>query len=176
MVYVSKPKPSKGYVSYFILGGWVFSVAYLMIITIIMFKSTNPIFGPALLALVDPSIVFIVFFSFAGLVIHAAYNTEYRIDDGKLCMKFGYLRKGSVPLDEIRGIEKVDFIRGVWLPGFHNRSYCNRFKNGVGIITERSKIWRFQNSGGTITEKITIWVSPEDSERFISELGLKTSN
>ncbi len=70
-------------------------------------------------------------------------------------MKIGYINKGSVSLDEIKSIEKVEFIRGKTWSYFANRYYRNRFKNGIRVITE----------------KRIILVSPEDIERFVSELG-----
>ncbi|WXG42346.1 MAG: hypothetical protein WED07_16530 [Candidatus Freyarchaeum deiterrae] len=161
MVYVDKPKPSKGYLIYFILGCLVFPPALLMLTIILTIEFTNPIFpNPPLILLVDFSFYVVLSIIFFGIMVHAMYNTEYRIENGKLWLKFGSARKESVSLDEIRGIEKVEFIRGNWQLRFHNKSYCNRFKNGIRIITEKS----------------TYWVSPEDNERFVSKLGLKISS
>nr|MDO8081288.1 hypothetical protein [Candidatus Freyarchaeota archaeon] len=70
-------------------------------------------------------------------------------------MRLGYLSKGSVSLDEVKGVEKVESIPGVVFRKYSPNNYCNRFRKGIRIITE----------------KRVIWVSPEDIERFISELG-----
>jgi energy-coupling factor transporter transmembrane protein EcfT len=152
MVYVDKTKPSNGFVAFFILVA-VGSALLLMLIGveftyIIWGQGSTPIF-----------IVFLFYYLLVlfliGIVIHAGYNTEYRIEKGKLWMKIGYLKKGIVLQDEINGVEKVGFI----LVFFPRSYYCNRFKNGISIITEK---------------RVT-WLTPEDSKRFISELGLKTS-
>lgn len=182
MVYVNKPKPSKGFVS-LILAFLVFLGVGSIINYIITFNSntSNITFGSIIIAIFGSALIAFGFLGFTmysigqtlllsnvkywilvvipllifgGISIHAAYNTEYRIEDGKLWMKFGHIKNGFVSLDEIKCIKKVDFISGTWRL---NPNYCNRFKNGVGIITENK----------------TIWLSPEDSEEFISKLRLK---
>ncbi|WXG42251.1 MAG: PH domain-containing protein [Candidatus Freyarchaeum deiterrae] len=153
MVYVDKPKPSNGYVSYFILA----ALAAAVLLMLISITFTYTIWGQDLTPKVIISFIsyYLPYVFLIGIAIHAAYNTEYRIENEKLWMKFGYLKKGSVSLDEIKCVEKVEFI--ILLSPRSN--YCNKFKNGIRMTTE----------------KRIIWVSPEDSERFISELELKTS-
>nr|MDO8081675.1 PH domain-containing protein [Candidatus Freyarchaeota archaeon] len=152
MVYVDKPKPSNGYVSFLILAALFLPAVLLMLIMLISTNITYTIWGLDLRPLFAILFYSPIFFFVIGRAIHAAYNTEYRIENGKLWIKYGY-RNQSVSLDEIKGIEKVEFIIG---PSY---VYCNRFKNGIRIITEKRRMY----------------VSPGDSERFVSELGLKTS-
>nr|MDO8081289.1 PH domain-containing protein [Candidatus Freyarchaeota archaeon] len=164
MVYVDKPKPGNGYLSFFIIVALILPAEFLILFTFLrpVALEVTSIFFPWEQDLRNLFIVFLIYYLplllLVVIAIHAAYNTEYRIENGELWMKHGYIGKRSVSLDEIKSIEKLEFIRGK--PGHFiaNRFYSNRFKNGIRIITENR----------------IILVSPGNIERFISELGLKT--
>jgi len=84
-------------------------------------------------------------------LVHAAYATEYRIADGILYLRCGWIMRKRIPIEEIQSVEDARFIPRVldWSPG--QLGFCNRFTNGLLLET---------------TKRCGIYVSPEDIDAF----------
>ncbi len=85
---------------------------------------------------------------------HAAYTTEYRIEGDAVRLRCGWIMNRRVPFSEIQSVMPVKRIKRVlgWNPGA--LGYCNRFTNGLLLITK----------------KHAISVSPSDVEAFRAAL------
>jgi uncharacterized membrane protein YdbT with pleckstrin-like domain len=154
MGYMDKPRPSRGYVSYYM---FIIAVFFLICLLLTFIVESRDLYSFIFGVSFNFGYFYICFLPMAfaiALVIHAAYNTEYLIEEGKLWMKFGPLSKKSVSLDEIESIERVKSVPVIYSSRLVWNWYCNRFKNVIRIAT-KNKI---------------IWVSPEDNDRFIQEL------
>ncbi len=149
-MYEDRPRPSGAYVTANVL--------------LILFVAAHPvaflfIFGPGLgIYVIIPLVLSLCLY--IGLVIHAAYRTEYRIANGMLEMKTGIMLREGLSLGEIRCAKRVEFMRRISGRGsrkgeYCTRGFCNRFKNGVCMSTTNGDVF----------------VSPTDIERFIAELG-----
>jgi len=87
------------------------------------------------------------------LILHAAFFTTYRIDSEKLALKSGLFR-GSLPLVRIKEISRKRFNWRVLGWGIGRRGFCNRFTDGVKLITDKE----------------SIYVSPTNPQLFMSQL------
>ncbi|HLA41197.1 MAG TPA: PH domain-containing protein [Candidatus Glassbacteria bacterium] len=142
---IDRPTPGGGYVAIIVIlvGGalavsvWQAWKTYLV----------NPRTGYALA--VPALIIGTLFF----LVLHAAFFTKYRIDSDTLDIKSGLFR-GKLPLTRIREISRSQFNWRVLGWGFRQRGFCNRFTDGVKLITEKE----------------SIYASPTNPQLFMSQL------
>lgn len=130
MNFIDRPKPSKNYLA-MILG----VIAITAIPSLACLFLTPSIIG---------AIVAVVMLPLFGLLLetlHAAYATEYRIADGVLELRCGWIMKKRIALSEIRGVESVKAISRVlgWEPGA--TGYCNRLSNGLALKTAQGKVF-----------------------------------
>lgn len=93
-----------------------------------------------------------------GLVVHAAHNTEYSMDETTLTLQCGYMMDEKIALDKIHDIRPVmiNFQTMGWSTRW--RGFCNRFGNGLKISVNG----------------IRYYISPENPQHFLNELRTKT--
>ncbi len=124
--HVDKPAPSVFYMAFLLV---LFSV----ILSLPLFMTA---FG---LINIQSAIVMLVGFSVPALIfillVHSAFSTVYKVAGGYLTIKSGIIISVKIPLDEIKEVKKLKFIRRVLGRGIRTIGACNRFTNGLEILT-----------------------------------------
>lgn len=146
-MFQDKPQPSRPYV--------IFNVV-LIVLTML------PLFLMAIHGLLFASVGLLLVLPILLLMLelfHAAYATEYRIEGGRISLRCGWIMNRRIPLADIQGVEHVDAIPRVlgWNPGA--LGYCNRFSNGLKLITP----------------KRVVFISPSDPEAFQRALQVESA-
>ena len=156
-MYTDKPRPGKGYILFLLLilvavfciypVGFAFSY--------LASTSRSTILAQGLLGAIPCAIIGVLVL--VGL--HAAYHTEYTFRDHLLELKGGGVVRRKVYLEQIVEAKKVPYngrMLGSKLTGrMMNTGVCNRYKNGVLLIT------RTEN----------IYLSPSDPDKFLELLS-----
>lgn len=143
-VYVDRPKPSRGYLTG-IAGIVLAMLAVAAIIGAESFRQHDPTVNRFLMLFIVTGGVIV------GLFLHAAYHTEYAIDERALHLKWGILQNHSIRLNDVRSLEHVDFFQGVLA--------LNRLTNLIRI-----------RLSGEIRFSRGVAVSPSDIDEFVQEL------
>jgi hypothetical protein len=152
-MYTDKPRPGKGYVLFLLLilvavfciypAGFAFSY--------LASTSRTTVLVQGLLA--GLPLVIIGILVLIGL--HAAYHTQYTLRDHQLELKGGGVVLRKVNLEQLVEAKKVPYnnrMLGSKMTGrMINTGVCNRYKNGVLLIT------RTEN----------IYLSPSDPDKFL---------
>lgn len=144
-MYINKPMPGTGYI-------------VLNIVLIVLFVAI-PLFlwhfhKPRLLFFVSILVLCLAAVFIFGLFLHAGYHTEYRLSDRTLEMRCGHVFDGKVELNDIRRIRRSGFNWQTLGWAVHLKGYCNRFTNGVRIVTRRH----------------IYFLSPRNPKEFINEV------
>ena len=140
-----KPAPGKGYVV-FIISVLIF---FLAVFAFSSLKAGTRSTYVTLLVLLQ-LLPLAVFYA----IIHAAYHTEYKIINGFLEMKSGFITRDKIRLDDIDQVKKVKFISRVLGWGPSGKGVANRIKNGLLIKAEGKKVF----------------ISPSHVDQFVEQL------
>lgn len=155
MDFEDRPAPGGGYLLFLhlVLGG---SLLLNMAITWHVGKAE-----PVALFAVGHSIL-IVGLIYWGL-LHAAYNTRFTFIGDKLDIRCGIF-KSSVKLSQVRGVEKSRTITRTIGWGFGSRAFCNRFRNGVVLITAKEKVFLSPSNPDIFMERVRSMLPGLESE------------
>ena len=89
-MYIDKPAPGTGYLILLWLSFILALVAPFVLNRFV--KSKMPLFWGLTVIFIGTAMVF-------GIILHAAYNTEYRIENQKLTLHCGYMMQAEIRLD-----------------------------------------------------------------------------
>jgi len=145
-MFSDKPTPGKGYIA-FIISVLVFLLAVLIFSSLKAAARSNSI---ALLVIIQ-LLPLAIFYA----IIHAAYHTEYKIMNGFLEMKSGFITRDKILLDDIDQVKRVKFISRVLGWGPSGKGIANRIKNGLLI-----------KAGGK-----KVFISPSHVDQFVGQLN-----
>ena len=144
-MFSDKPAPGKGYVV-FIISVLIFMLAAFAFSG---FKAGSGSNSVALLALLQ-LLPLAVFYA----IIHAAYHTEYKIVNGFLEMKSGFITRDKIRLEDIAQVKRVKFISRVLGWGPSGKGIANRIKNGLLIKAGNKRVF----------------ISPSRVDQFVEQL------
>lgn len=145
MDFCDRPKPSPAYVV----------LLSILLLVVLLFARTFPLLGERM-----ADTLLIVAYAIPVLLLlellHAAFATEYRIAEGVLFLRCGWMLRKRIPLAEIQAVSPLPTISRVlgWSPG--EWGFCNRMRNGLALKT--AKTW--------------VFISPTDPEAFRAQLRL----
>ena len=131
-MFSDKPAPGKGYVV-FIISVLIFLLAVFAFSSLKAASRSNFVALLVVLQLLPLAIFY--------AIIHAAYHTEYKIMNGFLEMKSGFIIKDKICLDDIDQVKKVNLINRVLGWGPTGKGIANRIKNGLLIKAGRRNVF-----------------------------------
>ncbi|HPO12220.1 MAG TPA: SdpI family protein [Candidatus Hydrogenedentes bacterium] len=140
MPYIDRPSASKAYLA------TVLGILLLCLLPAALMLAA----GPTWMMYIVLPLYSLVMLALLLMLIQAAFMTEYRIEEDAVYLRCGWLWKKRVPFSEIRSVMPVKRISRVlgWNPGA--LGYCNRYTNGLLLITKT----------------VAISISPGDVEAF----------
>lgn len=140
-----KPAPGKGYVV-FIISVLIFLLGVFAFSGLKAGSRSNSVTLLVLLQLLPLTVFY--------AIIHAAYHTEYKIVNGFLEMKSGFITRDKIHLEDIAQVKRVKFISRVLGWGPNGKGIANRIKNGLLI-----------KAGGK-----KVFISPSHVDQFVEQL------
>ncbi len=131
----------------------------------------------SLLFIQDATLAVIVAVSLLPMVllgiemVHAAFTTEYRITDGEVELRSGWIMHRRFPASDIVKVDRVGFISRVlgWAPGVYG--YCNRFKNGLVLYSDKRAFFVSPTDLDAFSAALDACGPPRDAEAKPPELG-----
>jgi len=144
-MYIDSPKPGFGFISVIII-----AIAVMIIIPIAFRRNPANSSAMAVFIIIVCAGGVIVF----GMILHAAFNTTYTIDEEKLRVKNGFFLKGEYSISGIERVDRTGFNFQTFGSALHLRGHCNRFTNGLKIVA---------------ADRI-VYISPADRDRLASFL------
>jgi len=144
-MFSDKPAPGKGYVV-FIISVLIFMLAAFAFSGFNAGSGSNSVALLALLQLLPLAVFY--------AIIHAAYHTEYKIVNGFLEMKSGFITRDKIRLEDIAQVKRVKFISRVLGWGPSGKGIANRIKNGLLIKAGNKRVF----------------ISPSRVDQFVEQL------
>lgn len=159
-MYTDKPQPGKGY------------IVFLLLVLIGVFCIYPVVFVFSYLRAEEASRSTLLFEGFVialpcvviGIVmlvgLYAAYHTEYTLRENVLELKGGGVLRRKVALHQIVEAKKVPYNArllgsGMGVGGVRSMGVCNRFRNGVLLITRMEHIYLSPSDPDTFLEMLS---------------------